>query len=148
MTNALLLVAWPWEGQVMTSFRYASKWTMPTEYTGNAKVTQISSFVNETMFEIIYRCQNCFNWRTPENVTHIVNTSTGTLVFGRAQAVKGPAVPGCPSRMTFGFHDSGYSQYGVDLSNAIHPSYSSWAALATHSVSTDCVNIPTATPTP
>lgn len=148
MTNALLLVAWPWNGQVMTTFRYAVKWAMPTEYTGDAKLTQISSFVNETMFEVIYRCENCLSWRTAENTTHAVNTTSGNLVLGRAQAFKGPVAASCPSRMTFGFHDSGYSQYGVDLNNVIHPSYSSWAAMATHAVTTDCVNIPAATPTP
>ncbi|ERT01715.1 hypothetical protein HMPREF1624_00009 [Sporothrix schenckii ATCC 58251] len=145
MTNSLLLVAWPWNGQVMTTFRYATKWTMPTEYIGDAKLTQISSFVNETMFEVIYRCQNCFSWKTTETTTQTVNTTSGTLLFGRALAVRGPDAASCPSKMTFGFHDSGYSQYGVDLTNAIHPSYASWAAMATHVVSTD---LPVPTPTP
>ncbi|KAL1907886.1 hypothetical protein Sste5344_006309 [Sporothrix stenoceras] len=148
MTNSLLLVAWPWNGQVMTTFRYATKWAMPTEYTGDAKLTQISSFVNETMFEVIYRCQNCFSWNTTETTKQTVNTTSGTLLFGRALAMRGPQAASCPSKMTFGFHDSGYSQYGVDLSNAIHPSYASWAALATHVATTDCANIPAATPTP
>ena len=149
MNNALLLVAWPWNGQVMTSFRSTVQWAMPTEYTGSdAKLTQISSFVNETVFEVIFRCERCLSWKTADNTTHAVNTTAGHLVLGRAQAFQGPSAASCPSRMALGFHDAGYGQYGVDLTGVINPSYSTWASLATHAVTTDCASISAATATP
>ncbi len=146
MTNSLLLVAWPWEGQVMMSFRMATAWMQPAPYMGKAKVTQISSFVNDSSYEVIYRCQNCFTWKT-QAATVNISTTTGQLVLGRAQAALGPNAPGCPNKISFGFHDFGYGQYGANISNLTHASYSKWAALATKTVSTDCLHIPSTTMT-
>lgn len=138
MTQALLLMAWPYGGdQVLTSFRYTPGYQAPPVYTGNAKLTQISSSQNETTYEVIYRCQNCFTWNAGgTNVTS--QTSQGTLVLGRAQALKSVGNAGCPDRITFGFHDNGYGQFGAPLDGIPQSSYSSWAALATKAVSTNC----------
>jgi cellobiose dehydrogenase (acceptor) len=62
MTNSLLIVAWASEETVYTSFRFASGYTMPGLYTGDAKLTQISSNITADTFELIYRCENCFAW--------------------------------------------------------------------------------------
>lgn len=146
MTQALLLVAWPFGDQVLTSFRYTAGYQFPPVYTGDAKLTQISSSVNDTTFEVIYRCQNCFTWNAGgANVS--VSTSQKSLMFGRAAASKAPTNPGCPDKITFGFHDNGYAQFGADLSNAAQASYSTWAALATKTVSTTCDATSTASPT-
>jgi len=146
MTNSLLLVAWPYKDQVLTSFRYATQWVMPAEYVGKAKLTQIYSLVNNSMFEMVFRCQNCFSWNTDGGMVN-VSTTKGQLVFGRALAAKGPDAPLCPSKIRFGFHDAGYSQYGANIVNLAQKSYSAYAAMATKVVSTNCANIPTATST-
>jgi cellobiose dehydrogenase (acceptor) len=150
MTNALLLVAWPEGDQVQTSFRSTPSWMMPPLYQGSAKLTQISSYVNDTMYEVIYRCQNCFSWENGDIAVN-VSTKSGQLVLGRAQAVDAPQAPKCPSKILAGFHDFGYGQYGADIKGAQHSSYSAWAAMATKTPTTDCENVPAyttkATPT-
>ncbi|KAJ9132135.1 Carbohydrate-binding module family 1 protein [Coniochaeta hoffmannii] len=149
MTQALLLVAWPYGNQIMTSFRYTPGYQFPPVYKGDAKLTQISSFVNDTTYELIYRCQNCFTWSASgANVS--VQTSQKFFVLGRAAASKAVTNPGCPDKVSFAFHDNGYGQFGADLSVAVQPSYSSWTALATKAVTPDCgaaTSSPTAAPT-
>ncbi|KAH8887786.1 hypothetical protein GQ53DRAFT_872520 [Thozetella sp. PMI_491] len=150
MTSSLLLMAWPYNGEVYTSFRYTPGYQTPPVYTGNATLTQISSFVNATMWELVYRCQNCFSWNQ-NGATGKVSTSSKFFLMGRAAAKRGPYNAQCPDKMTFGFHDHGYGQYGAQLDNATHTSYSAWAALATKTVATDCdhiTEIPKTTSTP
>ncbi len=142
MTQSLLLVAWPYKDEILYSFRFATVWQMPTLYTGNAKLTQIYSYVNDSQFEMVYRCQNCFSWNVGPSITS-VSSSAGLFVLGRAQGAAPPDAPSCPDKIRFGFHDAGYGQYGANLTGAANPSYSAWAALATKTASTDGANIPT-----
>lgn len=64
MTSSLLLLSWVNEddNSVMTSFRYASGYAEPAVYTGNATLGIISSNVNDTHYELTYRCQDCWAW--------------------------------------------------------------------------------------
>ena len=137
MTNSLLIMAWPSKNQVYTSFRYATGYFAPVVYTGNATLTQISSTVNSTSFELLYRCQNCFAW-DQGGASGNVSTSAGYFIMGRAAAAKGLTNAQCPDNINFAFHDGGYGQYGAPLDNATNPSYSAWAALATKTVSANC----------
>jgi len=137
MTQALLLVAWQDAGTVYTSFRYATGYTLPALYTGDAKLTQISSNVTADSFELLYRCENCFAWNQ-DGTTGNVSTSTGNLVLGRAAAKQGLTGATCPDTATFGFHDNGYGQWGAPLDGAASDSYEKWAALATTTPKTTC----------
>lgn len=137
MTQALLLMAWPYENEVLTSFRYTSGYQLPPAYKGNATLTQISSFVNDTTYEVIYRCQNCFEWDNG-GASVKVSTTAKSFVLGRAQAIKSVTNPGCPDKISFGFHDDGYGQYGAALDQIVNPSYSAWAALAKTVPKTSC----------
>lgn len=137
MTQALLLVAWPYQGQVLTSFRYAYSYQLPPVYTGDAKLTQISSFVNDTHYGLTYRCQRCLAWNA-DGTPGKAPTSAGFLVLGRAQSKKDPTNAGCPNQISYGFHDNGYGQYGAPLDKVVNPSYSEWAALATKTVTGSC----------
>ncbi|KAL2198241.1 cellobiose dehydrogenase [Corynascus similis CBS 632.67] len=130
MTQALLLVAWASEDTVYTSFRYATGYTLPGLYTGDAKLTQISSSVSEDSFEVLFRCENCFAW-DQDGTTGSVSTSQGNLIFGRAAATDGLTGPTCPDTAEFGFHDNGFGQWGAALEGATSESYEEWAALAT-----------------
>ena len=56
MVNNLLLIAYPQKSQVLTSFRWATEYGPPVLYTGNAKLTQVSSVVNSTHYSVIFRC--------------------------------------------------------------------------------------------
>lgn len=137
MTQALLIVAWQSEGTVYTSFRFATGYTAPGLYTGDAKLTQISSNITDTSFEVLYRCENCFAW-DQEGTKGSVSTSAGNLVLGRALASKGVEGPTCPDTAVLGFHDSGYGQWGAPLEDAPQKSYEEWAALATITPPTTC----------
>ncbi|KAL2178314.1 cellobiose dehydrogenase [Thermothelomyces heterothallicus CBS 202.75] len=137
MTQALLLVAWASEDTVYTSFRYATGYTLPGLYTGDAKLTQISSSVSEDSFEVLFRCENCFSW-DQDGTKGNVSTSNGNLVLGRAAAKDGVTGPTCPDTAEFGFHDNGFGQWGAVLEGATSDSYEEWAKLATTTPETTC----------
>lgn len=144
MPKDLLLMAWPYKGHVYTSFRWAENYFRPGQYGGDSGtngtsaafpppvLTVISSSVNDTSYEILYRCQNCFAWQQGA-FNQTVSTTQGVLVLGYAQALKGPTNPQCPNNaLLFGFHDAGYTQWGAPLVNATSSSYAAWTKLATH----------------
>ncbi|KAL2015859.1 hypothetical protein VTK56DRAFT_4678 [Thermocarpiscus australiensis] len=138
MTNSLLIAAWPNEDTVYTSLRYATGYVMPDLYTGDAKITQISSTINSTHFTLIFRCQNCLQWNQGGQAGG-VSTTASFAVFGWAQAFPSPGNPTCPDQITLVQHDNGMGIWGAGLdSNAANPSYSAWAAKATKTVTGDC----------
>ncbi|KAK4150359.1 cellobiose dehydrogenase [Chaetomidium leptoderma] len=137
MTQALLLVAWASEGTVYTSFRYATGYTLPALYTGDAKLTQISSNISADSFEVLFRCENCFAW-DQDGASASVSTSAGNLVLGRASAKDGLVGATCPDTATFGFHSNGFGQWGAPLEGAVSESYADWAVLATTTPKTTC----------
>ncbi|KAI1775447.1 carbohydrate-binding module family 1 protein [Hypoxylon cercidicola] len=138
MTNSLLLMAWPYEGQVLTSFRFASGYTSPDVYTGDATLTQISSTVDESHFTLIFRCQNCLVW-DQDGASGSASTSAGALVLGWASALRALSNPSCPADVGIAFHSNGQSIWGATLDeNAANPSYSEWAAQATATVTGSC----------
>ncbi|TGJ83688.1 hypothetical protein E0Z10_g5078 [Xylaria hypoxylon] len=138
MTNSLLLMAYPYNNQVLTSFRYATGYDNPELYTGDAKLTQISSTVNSTHYSLIYRCQNCLSWNQG-GATGSVSTSAGFLVLGWCNAFPSPGNPSCPDKVTLVQHDNGQSIFGAVLDSSVaNPSYSAWAAKATATVTGSC----------
>jgi cellobiose dehydrogenase (acceptor) len=144
MTNSLLISAWGTGGNVYTSLRYATGYAFPDPYTGDAKLTQISSTINSTHFTLIFRCQNCFKW-SQGGTSGSASTSQGVLVLGWVQAFPLPGNPTCPDQITLEQHDNGMGIWGAVLdSNAANPSYTAWAAKATKTVAAVC---PTATAT-
>lgn len=140
MTNALLLMAWPYNGDILTSFRYATGYDNPGVYSGNATLTQVSSSINATTYTLIFRCQNCLSW-SQGGQTGAASTSSGSLVLGWAQAFPAPGNPSCPAQITLLQHDNGQGIFGAQLdSNAANPSYTAWAAKATKTVSGSCAS--------
>lgn len=64
MTGGLLLVTWlDDDGDVQTSFRYASGYVAPDLYTGNATLSKISETNNNTHYELTYRCESCKSYQ-------------------------------------------------------------------------------------
>lgn len=130
MPQSLLLMAWPYENEVLTSLRYATGYSSPSVYTGDAKLSILASSVNSTSFTVVYRCQDCWRW-DQGGATGSVSTSSGTTVLGRASADQAPGNPGCPNEITIPFHSRGSGQYGVPFSSATASSYSAYATMAT-----------------
>ncbi|KAH3601089.1 hypothetical protein KXW46_004168 [Aspergillus fumigatus] len=137
MTSNLLLMAWPYEGEILTSFRFSSGYAMPDVYAGNATLTQISSAVNATHYTLLFRCQGCLAWNH-NGVTGSAPTSAKQLVLGWAQAVAAPGNPSCPGEITLQQHDAqGIWVAKLDAS-AASASYEAWAALANKTVPGHC----------
>ncbi|ROW04606.1 hypothetical protein VPNG_07433 [Cytospora leucostoma] len=138
MTNSLLLAIWPNDGEILTSFRYATGYVMPDVYTGNATLTQISSTINTTHYTLIFRCQGCLSW-DQDGATGSVSTSSKFWLIGWAQANPSPGNPDCPDDITLVQHDNGQSLFPATLDeSAANASYASWAALATKTVTGSC----------
>lgn len=138
MVNNLLLVAYPQQGQVLTSFRWATEYGPPALYTGDAKLTQISSIVNTTHYSVIFRCQNCLKWRQGGE-EGAAPTSAGFLVLGWCHATTNPTNGACANNAAVRRHTTEGIFGAVFNSAAANPSYSAWAAKATSTVSGNCV---------
>lgn len=146
MLRDLLLVAWPDGDSVQTSFRWAEDYFPPDVYLGDSSVRQVSSWVNDTAYEVIYHCTDCLSWTLADGTVQVAATAgtgaddgtAGKLLFGHAQSHDTPSNPGCPDEMTMGFHDNGYGLYLADVSDASSESYAEWAALATKTVANSC----------
>lgn len=141
MISSLLLVAYPYNNQVLTSFRWATDYFMPDPYGGEGSptLTQIRSFVNESRYELVYRCENCFSWNDPQGENAgSSNSSTGEILFGYAHAADPPTNPGCPSNITLQYHTLGYAQWTVPVENVTRADYQAWTELATDIVPGEC----------
>lgn len=133
MIHSLLLVAYPYNGQVLTSFRWATDYFMPDLYSGDGSptITQIRSSVNELRYELVYRCQNCFSWDDAEGENQgSSNSSEGEIMLGYAQAADGPTNPERPSEITLQYHTLGYAQWVVPVRNVTREDYETWSELA------------------
>ncbi|KAI2464125.1 carbohydrate-binding module family 1 protein [Annulohypoxylon bovei var. microspora] len=147
MTNSLLLMFWPYEDQVLTSFRFATGYTAPDVYTGNATLTQVSSTIDEDHFSLIFRCQDCFAW-DQDGATGSTSTSSGALILGWASSLQAPTNPACPADIALVFHSNGDSMWSATLDqNVVNPSYSQWASQATATVTGSCGTSTTTTTT-
>ncbi|RMZ68244.1 fungal cellulose binding domain-containing [Pyrenophora seminiperda CCB06] len=140
MPNSLLLVAWPESTAVKTKFVFASGYVAPNDYTGNAVLSQIYHTVNDTNFELVYRCQHCFSWN--QDGAAGSQLPTGEVnVIGWAQHDK--IFDG-----TWVFHNKGQSLFGAQTAPARNAKYAQWAALAGTSPSGTPTASPSSTPTP
>lgn len=142
MISSLLLVAYPHDGKVLTSFRWATDYFMPDLYAGDGPppaITQLRSSVNESRYEIVYRCENCFAWSAPGGASAGGSgSSTGEMGFGYAQAADPPTNPACPDKIGLQYHTLGYAQWQVPVQNVTREDYSTWAALEGDVVMGEC----------
>ncbi|KAI1496665.1 cellobiose dehydrogenase [Biscogniauxia marginata] len=147
MTNSLLLMAWPYGDQILTSFRFATGYTLPDVYTGDATLTQVSSVVNETHYTLVFRCQNCLSW-DQAGASGSASTSGGSLLLGWCNALPAPGNPNCPDEISIAQHDNGQALWQATLNaDVVNPSYTEWAALATATITGSCDTTPTTTTT-
>ncbi|KAJ4396268.1 hypothetical protein N0V93_000487 [Gnomoniopsis smithogilvyi] len=135
MTQALLLMAWPYNDQVLTSFRYAGGYVEPDVYTGDAVLKTLASSVNDTAFTIVYQCVGCWAWNQ-DGATGNVSTTAGFAVLGRAAANEAVGNPGCPNDISIPYHSRAFGQYGAPFSSATAASYSAYATMTTQATTT------------
>ncbi|KAF1994840.1 hypothetical protein P154DRAFT_475260 [Amniculicola lignicola CBS 123094] len=136
MPNALLLIAYTEAAKVKTTFQFIGGYESPDAYAGNATLTQISSTVTDTDFELVYRCQWCWIWNHLGAEGSQVPTSE-VQVIGWAQHKANPTTP-------WKFHNNGQSQFGAQVAPARQAKYFDWVSPTTPTPSAT----PTSTPTP
>lgn len=136
MTDSLLLLTWLDGEEVMTSFRYASGYTAPDIYTGNATLSQISHSVNSTHYELTYRCENCWKWDQSGVAGSQVpaTTSAAAQLIGWAQATNAPTTPSDEDSAIKEHANDGI--FGALVASARNTAYTSWVSLATSTAST------------
>lgn len=127
MLNSLLLVAWPNNGEIISSLRSASNYGVPTVVDGPTLQT-IASSTNETGFSYTFLCKNCIS---TNSTVKSLDVSAETGVFGWAIATtSGPSTPSSPSS-SIERHDT-FGLYGVEISKAKSAAFASWAVLASN----------------
>ncbi|KAL4898346.1 hypothetical protein BDV59DRAFT_197269 [Aspergillus ambiguus] len=125
MKDCLLLVAYPDGKDMRTSLRFATKYSMPGVYAGNATVTQIAHTVNPSGYSIIFHCNNCLHW-SQDGTTGNASTSSGELDIGFALSGKAPGHPGCPEEITLKEHEHQGTWTAVLDKSATSSSYNEW----------------------
>ncbi|KAK4186663.1 hypothetical protein QBC35DRAFT_464515 [Podospora australis] len=141
MVENLLLFAYPHGDSIQTSLRYATDYTLPEVYTGNAKVMQISARVNETGYELTFRCQGCLSWKQgPDGVEGGVKTTDGFLVLGWVHtSSQSPEEGNCADRAVVGQHET-QGIFGGELNGEAVglARYEEWVGQATGSENGGC----------
>ncbi|KAL2755480.1 carbohydrate-binding module family 1 protein [Sodiomyces alcalophilus JCM 7366] len=137
MQRNMLVMAYPYEDEVFTQLFYAPSYDFPEIYTGDATVTQISSKVNATHYEIEFRCQDCWSWDHGGEIGSI-STSAGFLILGWAHSFSSPENAQCPANIVVEQHDR-QSIFGTGLDPSIADArYDDWVELATITATGDC----------
>ena len=137
MTNNLLLMAYPNEGEVLTSFRWAAEYGPPEVYTGDAVLTQVSSAINETHYSVIFRCENCLQW-TQGETNGGASTISGAVMLGWAHAQSSPTDGACADSAGVAQHTTQGLFRATFNEQAAAADYETWAALATSTVPGSC----------
>ncbi|EMR89102.1 putative cellobiose dehydrogenase protein [Botrytis cinerea BcDW1] len=130
MPGHLLLIAWPYNGQIITSFRYGS-YATPVLYGGSASVTQLYSSINSTHWVLVYKCTNCFKFDDPTQTAYNVSTSAGGFEYGWAQNIGAPDNPSDPANAVLypAEHNNGMGEFSIKVASATQSSYSKWASM-------------------
>ena len=131
MTESLLLLTWVDGSKIMTLFRYASGYVAPDIYTGNATLTQISSIINDTHYELTYRCQWRWVWDQGGVAGNQIPSTTkaAAQIVGWAQATKAPTTPSEADSATKQHVADGI--FGAAAASARNSAYTKWVKLAT-----------------
>ncbi|TKA81238.1 hypothetical protein B0A55_02376, partial [Friedmanniomyces simplex] len=131
MTDSLILVTWIDGASVQTSFRYASGYVAPDIYTGNATLSQISSNINDTHYELTYRCQGCWSWDQAGATGSQVpaTTASAAQLIGWAQATTPPTNPSEADSALQQHANDGI--FGALVASARNTAYTDWVTKAT-----------------
>lgn len=145
MVGNLLAVAWPSNGEVVSSFRLATGYTSPATTTGSFSMSPIpkGTFVNETAFSYTFLCSKCIS---EDPATGFV-ISPDFNIIGWAQSEDGLTDPSSAS-VALTYHNAGFGAFGMPLDDAKSADFEKWAALAVESGSGNgnSTSPPTTTP--
>lgn len=137
MTNNLLLYVYPHEDEILTAFMWASGQVEPFPYEGDATLTQISSKINATHYELIYRCEGCTSW-SQDGFSGQLQSTSPIAVLGWAHGRTKPENPECAKDSIMIQHETQFI-FGAQLAEAgYNDEYEEWTELATEVVEGEC----------
>ncbi|KAH6638985.1 hypothetical protein C7974DRAFT_353168 [Boeremia exigua] len=142
MNLKLLLVAWVEGTSIKTDFLWATGFTQPVKYTGEATLTKLSVTITDTYFELVYRCEKCWVWNQNGVSGSQLPTASEVQVISWAQHSKSYN----PTDIVQ--HDSGQSTFGIAVAPARNAKYSDWIKLPPVDVGSPTSSVPPTTPTP
>ena len=128
MTGNLLVVAWPNDGEVISSFRKATGYTNPAVTTGDFTMNPIpdGTFVNDTAFSYTFLCKNCISDDVATGL--VIYDAPSTNVVGWAFSDTAVTAPATASS-ALNYH-TGFGAFGLPMSNATSAKFETWAAMA------------------
>ncbi|EIM84175.1 uncharacterized protein STEHIDRAFT_62168 [Stereum hirsutum FP-91666 SS1] len=147
MLDNLLLVAWPNDGDIVSSTRYATDYVQPVEYDGPTLTDLPSTSVNSTHWKWVFRCQNCTSWSGGGS---LATTGTGVLAWAYSDVgVDDPSDPQSTfsEHTDFGFFGEVYSAAHSDNYDAYLTGGTGTATTTTPTSTTTTSTGPTSTPT-
>ncbi|KAG8925165.1 hypothetical protein FRC02_009888, partial [Tulasnella sp. 418] len=118
MNNNLLIVAWPWNNQIIFSPRVTSNYAPPHVVT-RPVITTISFSITSTQWKWRFRCQGCTSWTFQGGSGAIVQDNYS--VFGWALSTVAVNNPSNPAS-TFDQHTD-FGLFAADIGNAHSNSY-------------------------
>ncbi|KAI8931525.1 hypothetical protein NX059_011182 [Plenodomus lindquistii] len=129
MTGNLLVVAWPNEGEVVSSFRKATGYTNPAVATGDFTMSTIpdGTFVNETAFSYTFLCSNCISDDVSKGL--VLYEAPSTNIVGWAYS-DDPLTDPATASAALNYHSAGFGAFGLPMDNAKSADFDTWAALA------------------
>ncbi|KAJ4299097.1 hypothetical protein N0V90_004341 [Kalmusia sp. IMI 367209] len=127
MVGSTLVVAWPHDGEVISSFRKASGYTSPPTITGDFKMTPIpeGTWVNDTAFSYTFLCSNCLG----DNAL-VLSDTTNVLSWAYSNTA---LTDSSTADATLNMHNGGYGSFGLTVADAESADFETWAAMATGS---------------
>jgi cellobiose dehydrogenase (acceptor) len=120
MKGNLLVVAWPNEGEVVSSFREATGYTNPPVKTGDFSMSPIpdGTYVNDTAFSYTFLCANCISDDTKEGL--VIYDAPSVNIMGWAFS-DDPLTDPATASSTLTYHSAGFGAFGLPMvSNAMH----------------------------
>ncbi|KAL1643607.1 hypothetical protein SLS61_009152 [Didymella pomorum] len=129
MTGNPLVVAWPNDGEIVSSVRMATGYTNPAVAKGDFTLMPIpdGTYVNDTAFSYTFLCKNCISDDVASGL--VIYDSASTNIVGWAMS-DDPLTDPATAGSTLTYHSAGFGAFGLPMSNATSAKYDTWAAMA------------------
>lgn len=140
MVGTVLVVAWPHEGEVISSFRKATGYTNPPVAKGDFSMTAIpeGTWVNETAFSYTFLCKNCISDTIANGL--VLSETSNVLSWAFSET---PLTDSSSPSATLNMHNGGYGSFGFKVADAKSADFEKWAAMATGSSGSGNATAPT-----
>ena len=127
MVGSVLVVAWPHDGKVISSFRKATGYTNPPVVKGDFSMTPIpeGTWVNDTAFSYTFLCKNCLGDSAESGI--VLSETQNVLSWAYSDT---PLDDASSAGATLNMHNGGYGSFGWAGADAKSAKFDTWAAMA------------------